>query len=338
MISPRRPDNEDERLASLHALNVLDTPAEERFDRITRIAKALFDVPFVLVSLVDEKRQWFKSKQGLTVCETPRDISFCGHAILKEDPLVVQDALADERFSDNPLVLDSPSIRFYAGYPLEDHAGMKLGTLCLIGTEPRTFTPAEQALLRDLGKIVENELAIQKLGLVQLEQAGWEPHDRKQLLDPTTGTWSEPAIVEIVRRSIQRSGARGECTSLVLARLECPTGMCATWTDAGADILLAEAAQALRGSLRAHDAVGRMGEGFLVVLAGCADPQIAERVEQVERQIAENPILLSLGVHMSFGFSTSDPRPHGASAAELINRTYDHLEGTPDKRFADRSA
>ena len=118
MLIPAQPPDEALRLQALRGLALLDTEAEERFDRITRTAVRLFGVPTALVSLVDDCRQWFKSKQGLGVTETSRDISFCGHAILGTVALVVPDALADPRFADNPLVTGPPHIRFYAGFPL----------------------------------------------------------------------------------------------------------------------------------------------------------------------------------------------------------------------------
>ncbi|WP_461605861.1 GAF domain-containing protein, partial [Aeromonas allosaccharophila] len=146
MQSPVVPDNEPLRLDALRRLAILDSPAEERFDRITRMARNMFDVPIALVSLVDENRQWFKSCCGLPVLETPRDISFCGHAILGEELFVVEDAAQDPRFSDNPLVTGEPHIRFYAGHPLEVGNGLKLGTLCIIDSKPRCFSPRDQAL------------------------------------------------------------------------------------------------------------------------------------------------------------------------------------------------
>lgn len=158
MIAPPNPENETRRLAALHALRILDTPAEERFDRITRIAQKLFDVPIALVSLVDAERQWFKSRVGLDASETPREISFCGHAILQTGPFVVSNALEDERFRNNPLVTGDPNIRFYAGQPLQDIEGNKLGTLCLIDRHPRKLDKDQLQLLHDLGIWVENEL------------------------------------------------------------------------------------------------------------------------------------------------------------------------------------
>ena len=162
MKAPEVPADERARLETLRSLQILDTLPEERFDRLTRLARKLFDVPIALVSLIDADRQWFKSSAGLDATETPREISFCGHAILNEDILAVTDTALDERFHDNPLVTGAPNIRFYAGCPLIVANG-KLGTLCLIGQEPRNFDENDHALLRDLARIVEQELAAVQL-------------------------------------------------------------------------------------------------------------------------------------------------------------------------------
>ena len=164
MKSPEYPPEEPQRLSALEATKLLDTPPEERFDRVTRLAAEAFDVPIALVSLVDRERQWFKSCYGLGVRETGRDISFCGHAILKSEAFVVSDALADERFSDNPLVTGEPHIRFYAGAPLEDRSGFRIGTLCIIDKKPRGFSNRDEKTLRDLADIIERELQFQELG------------------------------------------------------------------------------------------------------------------------------------------------------------------------------
>jgi diguanylate cyclase (GGDEF)-like protein/PAS domain S-box-containing protein len=149
--------SEEARLAALHALEVLDTPAEARFDRFTRLAAKCFEVPIALVSLVDENRQWFKSRCGLDVEQTARSIAFCSHAVELGDMLVVEDAVADPRFSDNPLVTGAPNIRFYAGQPVFSQ-GEAVGTLCVIDRIPRTFTDEERRCLLDLAQLVEAEL------------------------------------------------------------------------------------------------------------------------------------------------------------------------------------
>lgn len=158
MIEPPPTHDEPSRLASLWSLGVLDTAAEERFDRITRIASRVAGVPIAVVSLVDTNRQWFKSCIGLDAPETPRSVSFCGHAIQSDRPLVVPDALLDERFADNPLVTGPPHIRFYAGFPLADHAGHVLGTLCVIGDRPGELDETARAVLTDLAEVARREL------------------------------------------------------------------------------------------------------------------------------------------------------------------------------------
>jgi diguanylate cyclase (GGDEF)-like protein/PAS domain S-box-containing protein len=149
---------EEERIKALHALGVLDTPQEDRFDRFTRIAAAAFGAPIALVSLVDAKRQWFKSRTGLDVSETPRSMSFCSHAVALDDMLVVPDTYLDERFADNPLVAGAPFIRFYAGQPVHSVDGQALGTLCIIDQQPRQFSDADKRMLRDLAQMVQDEL------------------------------------------------------------------------------------------------------------------------------------------------------------------------------------
>lgn len=158
MSAPDFAADELVRLEALHSLSLLDTPAEERFDRITRLAAKIFNVKTCLISLVDSNRQWFKSKVGLEVCETTRAISFCGHAILQPDIFVVPDASQDERFCSNPLVVGSPNIRFYAGAPLRESNNHPIGTLCLIDSTPRQFSAREQLVLRELADIIEFEI------------------------------------------------------------------------------------------------------------------------------------------------------------------------------------
>lgn len=167
MQKPPLPEDESARLAALYRLGILHTPREERFDRITRLASRLFNVPIALVSLVAGEEQWFKSSQGLEASSTSRDISFCGHAILEEAVLVVKNAMADQRFADNPLVTNLPGIRFYAGQPIHAPDGSRVGTLCLIDRTPREFSQADVEILRDLAALVDAEL--HRADLHQLE-------------------------------------------------------------------------------------------------------------------------------------------------------------------------
>jgi len=158
MIKPALPANEKERLALLYELLLLDTPPEERFDKIVEFASNEFNVPICLISLIDADRQWFKARVGLDACETERDVSFCAHALLGDDILLVPDALLDPRFYDNPAVTGSPHVRFYAGAPLICKDGLALGTLCLVDTVPRTLDAVERAILESLRDLVVLEL------------------------------------------------------------------------------------------------------------------------------------------------------------------------------------
>jgi phosphoribosyl 1,2-cyclic phosphodiesterase len=152
------PADEEQRLAALHALGLLDTPAEERFDRLTRVTAALFDVPIALVSLIDANRQWFKSCVGTNLTESSREMSFCAHAVAERDMLIIPDALRDDRFADNPVVSGPPYVRFYAGMPIYMADGHCAGTLCVIDGRPRDFNDDDRARLRDLAALVQQEL------------------------------------------------------------------------------------------------------------------------------------------------------------------------------------
>ncbi len=163
MIPAPLPPDDAQRLQALRELLILDTPPEERFDRVVRFAADEFDMPIVLVSLVDEKRQWFKARVGLDACETRRESSFCGHAIVRDEIMVVENALEDERFADNPLVLGAPAIRFYAGAPLRLPSGATVGTLCLIDRTPRAFDSVDLAILAALRDLVVAELVAQEV-------------------------------------------------------------------------------------------------------------------------------------------------------------------------------
>jgi phosphoribosyl 1,2-cyclic phosphodiesterase/DNA-binding response OmpR family regulator len=157
-VSAALPPDEEQRLAVLHGLSILDTQPEERFDRITRLAAEIAEVPIALVSLVDENRQWFKSSVGLDAKETSREVSFCAHSVSNRSPLIVQDTLSDERFADNPLVIGGPRIRFYAGFPLFHPSGHCMGTLCMIDTRPRHFSAATIQQFEHLKGLIQQEL------------------------------------------------------------------------------------------------------------------------------------------------------------------------------------
>jgi signal transduction histidine kinase len=159
MFAPPMPPDEGRRLEALHRLQLLDTAPEPRFDRITRLACSVAKAPIAIICLVDLNRQWFKSRQGLDVIETARETSFCAHAILQSSPLIVADTHADERFIDNPVVIGAPYARFYAGHPIHAPEGSRVGTLCVLDTQPRDLLPQQVTALADLAAMVDAELS-----------------------------------------------------------------------------------------------------------------------------------------------------------------------------------
>lgn len=164
------PDAEAQRLATLLCLRILDTPPEERFDRITRLVAAHFNVPIAAIHLIDGERLWAKSEIGLGTTTMPRATSFCAHAILANDLLLVPETTDDERFHNNPLVSGAPHMRFYAGVPLRSTEGYALGTLCVADAVPRSLSSTEVAQLRDFAAWAERELTTEQLSTALLRQ------------------------------------------------------------------------------------------------------------------------------------------------------------------------
>ena len=200
MLRPPTPENEQARLEALRRYDVLDTPPEEPFDRLTRLASSILGTPIALISLIDESRQWFKSAVGLDMTSTPRDVALCAHAIVTSDVLVVPDAAADARFTDNPLVVGDPGIRFYAAAPLTAPDGHRLGTLCVIDHEERSagLTDLQQQQLRDLAALVVDQLELRR------RSAELDASRREFALASMASDTSERRQLEALKESEQR--------------------------------------------------------------------------------------------------------------------------------------
>jgi GAF domain-containing protein len=170
MATPIPIKNEAARVEALHKYAILDTEPEQAFDDLVLLASFVCKTPMAMISLVDEDRQWFKSKVGVSISETPREIAFCATAIQQPDVFIVPDTLKDERYRNNPLVVSEPNVRFYAGAPLIDEDGHALGTICVVDRVPREFVPDQQAALKALSRLVLAQLEFRR-NLILLKEA-----------------------------------------------------------------------------------------------------------------------------------------------------------------------
>lgn len=271
MKQPDIPLNEIQRLNMLKSLNILDTTAEERFDRITRMAKRMFDVPIALVTLIDENRQWFKSCIGVGATETPREISFCGHAILSDDVLVVNSARDDARFFDNPLVTGDLNVQFYAGCPLVVN-GFKLGTLCIADHHERAFGNEDIASLQDLAATVELELTAMQIAT----------HDE------LTGVLNRRGFLSLAQNSLNLSVRNKFPVSLVYVDLDEFKWINDNYGHAVGDTILSAFAHLLSSKFRESDLVARLGGDEFILLLNSTSKKEAEKVVEDFKLSLEN--------------------------------------------------
>lgn len=260
MLSAPIPDNDSERLDALRHGFCAYAPREERFDRITRTAKRLLNVPISLISIVEEDEQWFRSVQGIEVDHTARDISFCGHAVAINQPLCIPDTWEDIRFHDNPLVVGPPGIRSYLGWPLEIAPGLAVGSLCVIDTMPRTFGPEEWDALKDLGSMAEAELKMRAMSSLQSKlMMRLSALQRKGALDPLTGCWNIRGFRELLALGVE--DARTNSTDLAVCSLNVDNleQVAEVAGFSNRDALALMLAQVLRQRLPQNGALARLG-------------------------------------------------------------------------------
>lgn len=305
MQAPAKPKDEEERLETLRALNILDTIPEERYDRLTRLAKRLFNVPIALVSLVDENRQWFKSSTGIDVKETSREISFCGHAILGDEILEVPDATQDERFYDNPSVTNNPNIRFYAGCPLTMADGSKIGTLCLVDNHPRQLQEEDKMLLRDLAHLVEAEM-----DAIQLAT-----------MDTLTQLSNRRGFEAIAQHAINLCKRLGKPATLLFFDLNDFKKINDQYGHASGDVALQTFSATLMNAFRNSDVIARHGGDEFVVLLTNTLPEVASKVlDRFSGMIADHNLLDNNDYDISYsvGVIEYDSQKH-ESIVDLIS-------------------
>lgn len=282
MKIPEMPENEAVRSQVLQNLDLLYSPSEERFDSITRIAKRLFNVPIALVSLVSKDKQWFKSCQGLTVSETNREISFCGHAILNDDIFVIPNASKDPDFSNNPLVIDEPKIRFYAGCPLH-YEGYRIGTLCIIDQRPRHLKPQDYDSLKCLSGWLEQELRLWKNEKSYFVEQFMTLEDREALYDGVIGDINEQGV-EKLRETIQDTDVvQKEAWQIKTKILNFPKDL----AEQSINLLRKTVAQGIRSAISDSGVVGSMGQdGFVIFVAKLSQQEAIKLKEKIKEQVS----------------------------------------------------
>jgi diguanylate cyclase (GGDEF)-like protein len=330
MIEAAIPANEPARIAALQNTQLLDTPLEERFERITRLVCRLLGVPKASISLVDETRQWFKSMQGSAMMETPRKISFCAHAILSDEIMLVPDAKRDIRFADNPLVTGPEQMVFYAGHPLRAPDGSRVGVLCAIDHKSREFSIDDLQTLRDLAALAEAELNATSMVDTQkdlLSQLNTER--RRALIDPLTRLWNRDGIMEILKREHARAMRNKEHLGVLMADIDYFKRVNDAHGHAVGDVALREVAKRLLASVRGIDAIGRIGgEEFLVVMPiklGSGNIEsIASRVCQHVGDTKVSTTAGFLSLTISIG-GVDEMVVFSSSADELVKKADDAL-------------
>jgi diguanylate cyclase (GGDEF)-like protein len=320
MEIPEWTTDEPIRLAALRSTRQLDTPIEERFESLTRMARRLLNVPIAAVSLVDTDRQWFKSISGLDADQTSRAVSFCGHTIHGDDVLIVTDARKDERFTDNPLVTDAPNIVFYAGSPIRSRCGSNIASFCVIDNKPRHLTGDEIEILRDLAALAAQQLDATIRQTVEMELIDQIKAERREkLVDPLTRLWNRRGLDELLNSHMQQAATTGTGTALIVADLDHFKQINDTHGHTVGDEVLREVGKRLLAAARDEDSVGRYGgEEFLVIVGDCSDVEIAAAIaERFRACLSCEPIQTTIGdlwVTCSLGVQfTNDARqvlPH----------------------------
>lgn len=322
---PPLPVNEKQRQRALDRLHILDTPEEEAFDAIARLAAAVVDVPIALVSLVDANRQWFKSRVGIDVCETSRSTAFCAHAIVGGDLLEIEDACRDPRFADNPLVRGEPHIRFYAGMPLVLPGGEAIGTLCVIDQVPRRLDATQRMVLEVLARNVVTELELRQR-ILELEAEVVRRHEAEVRImhlatrDPLTGLPNRAALMDRLHQGLKTANRDLGQLAVLFMDLDRFKLINDTLGHDIGDALLQVTAERLSHVLRESDTVARLGgDEFALILPALHHATEAELIARKVIAAIEQPMTLNghtVQVGCSIGLAVYPE--HGDSADTLL--------------------
>lgn len=322
LIAPK-PKNEKERVQALVNLEVMDTPINPVFERITRITKQMFGVPVVAISIIDSERQWFKSTQGMNVCENDLSSSFCSHAILQDDVFVVPDSLKDPRFADNPCVEADPFVRFYAGCPVQTQDGYKIGTLCIIDSKPREFTEEQLTSLRDMASLVQDELQKYHIKHTQLEVIKeLDKAKRAKLIDGLTGVWNREGTEINLRENMLLAQAQKYNLVVGIYDIDNFKHVNDTYGHNAGDAVIREICKTMVINLDDNDIIGRWGGEEFVIIAkiNTNTDEVLKRIDNARAQVCATTVAFEdkqISVSITVGLTIFDHNSN-ISKEELI--------------------
>ena len=304
---------EERRVATLRSLNLLDTPLDVRFERVTRLVRSMMDVPIAIFNLIDENRQHYKSVQGLNAVDAPKPLAFCTHALLEEQMLHVPDAKKDSRFEANPFVTgELLDIGFYAGCPVRAPDGMPIGTLCAIDTKPRKMSAEKLQSLRDLADIIEMDLRVSDLSNAQKALIDeLDTAKRMAMIDPLTRLWNRNGLDALLSKAMNEAIREDKKVTVVLADIDHFKKVNDMYGHPAGDAVLIATAKRLLENLRVEDVIGRYGgEEFMIVLLENNYSDVHLVLERLRSSVEKYTIPYDgelYSVTMSFGAVTRIP-------------------------------
>ncbi|MEN0104946.1 MAG: sensor domain-containing diguanylate cyclase [Pseudomonas sp.] len=337
MLSPELHVNELVRQEVLDNQELLDTPADPYLDVLVKVVSEMFEVKTVLISLVDRDRQWFKARLGLDVPETPRNVSFCGHAILQDDLFMVPDTHQDSRFADNPIVTSPPFLRFYAGQPLFTQEGHAIGTLCLLHPKPKQLNGKQIQRLKDMATLAEGYLKLRHMSEHAKElRAALSREQRKTMLDNLTQVWNRAGLEHFLPREQARAEERGLKLGLLFCDLDYFKRVNDNHGHDAGDKVLWECARRIASAVRPQDVVTRSGGEEFVVLTQVHDEAELRRIgERIRTQVARAPINageVELALTISVGTALAEPQENPEQALKRADKALYHAKGNGRNR------
>ncbi len=322
-------------LPNVHALDAFCTPIEERFEVIVRIGRRALKVPTLAITVITRDKQWFKSVLGWNVCELPLEDSLCVRTIRKKTAMIIPDLTTNPRYAGNPLVVDAPGFRFYAGIPLMNEKGTIIGTLCAMDTKPHKLSRVDYRVLVDLASLAQRELCTIEADTVQAALALKLGIARRHaLMDPTTRTWNRRGGELLIAECLRRAREEGAGIAVIAVDIDDLKGVNDAFGRATGDRVLRTVARELLANVRDSDGVCRFGgDKFYVVLLGATQDRIGDIAGRIKARIQQRRIRATEGSHR-FGISVSTGTEFVESGRELavdelaaaVYRAFEKLE------------